>query len=64
MLLMYRYVGMFLILIAVHDTQIPDSKAEGEKRNLKLNSIVWLYHSLENFHVFIDGNGRTNLLCT
>jgi len=41
---------------------IKSDAAEGEKRNLRLNAIVWLFHSLENFHCFIDGNGRTNLI--
>jgi len=26
----------------------------------KLNIVVQLYHNLENFHCFVDGNGRTN----
>jgi len=41
---------------------IPSSAAIADSRNLKLNAIVWLFHSLENFHCFIDGNGRTNLM--
>jgi len=42
--------------------KIPKDKSEGQKRAAKLTAIVWLYHSLENFHCFIDGNGRTNVL--
>jgi len=36
--------------------------SEGDQRDAKLTAVVWLYHSLENFHCFIDGNGRTNIL--
>jgi len=35
---------------------------EGEQRETKLFLVVKLYHALENFHSFIDGNGRTNIL--
>jgi len=41
---------------------IKDDLSEAKKRDAKLTHIAWLYHSLENFHVFIDGNGRTNIL--
>jgi len=42
--------------------KITSDKTEGQKRAAKLTAIVWLYHALENFHCFIDGNGRTNVL--
>jgi len=42
--------------------KIPASKNEGQKRAAKLTAITWLYHALENFHPFIDGNGRSNIL--
>jgi len=41
---------------------VPSGDSTPKKRNLYFNAIVWLFHSLENFHCFIDGNGRTNLL--
>lgn len=32
------------------------------QREQALQAVVLLYHSLENFHCFVDGNGRTNIL--
>jgi len=32
------------------------------QRDQALTAVVHLYHSLENFHCFVDGNGRTNML--
>jgi len=42
--------------------KIPADKNEGQKRAAKLTAVTWLYHALENFHPFIDGNGRSNIL--
>jgi hypothetical protein len=42
--------------------KIPADKSEAQKRAAKLTAITWLYHALENFHCFVDGNGRTNVL--
>jgi len=42
--------------------KIPASASLSRKRAAKLTASVWLYHALENFHCFIDGNGRTNVL--
>jgi len=42
--------------------KIPSDRSEAQKRAAKLTAIVWLYHALENFHPFIDGNGRSNIL--
>jgi len=42
--------------------QIDQKQPVGVQRDKALNAIVHLYHSLENFHVFVDGNGRTNML--
>lgn len=35
-------------------------KADQFDYDTKLNVVVQLYHNLENFHCFVDGNGRTN----
>jgi len=35
---------------------------ENEARNAKLTAVIWLYHSLENLHPYVDGNGRTDIL--
>jgi len=42
--------------------QIKQSDPIARQRDQALTSIVHLYHSLENFHCFVDGNGRTNML--
>jgi len=36
--------------------------AVSEKRTQRYKAVVKLYHSLENFHPFTDGNGRVNVL--
>jgi hypothetical protein len=43
-------------------SQINQNDPIGAQRDHALTAVVHLYHSLENFHCFVDGNGRSNML--